>query len=82
MDLFDFGTCFFSHVPIKALTKLLLNCTRSACAATQLGRITGTRATGAGGYPRLAQRSSGIGEKLTEWFYYGGKYYDSAIQLL
>jgi Fungal specific transcription factor domain len=82
MDLFDFGTYFSSHVPIKALTEPLLKCAACACAAKQLGRITGIRDTGAGGHPRLAQPSSGIGEKSIDWYYCGAKYYDRAIQLL
>jgi hypothetical protein len=79
MDLFDFGTHFSSHVPIKALTNPLLKCAACACAAKQLGRITGT---GAGGHPGQAQAGSRISEKRIDWYYCAAKYYDRAIQLL
>ncbi len=82
MDLFDSGTYFSSHVPIKALAHPLIKCAACACAAKQLGRMSDTRDTAAGGHHVEAELGSRLSAGRIDWYYCGAKYYDKAIQLL
>lgn len=82
MDLFDLGTYFSSHVPIKALTHPLLKYAACACAAKQLGRINRIRETATSDHSVGAENRSSFCEGSIDWCYYGAKYYDMTIQLL
>ncbi|KAL2825311.1 hypothetical protein BDW59DRAFT_146394 [Aspergillus cavernicola] len=82
MDLYDLGTYFALHVPVKALRNPLLKYAACAHAAKQLGHA-GTVKPPVGGvrlsqaFP-VAQNDS----KAIDWCWKGAKYYEKAIQLL
>jgi Fungal specific transcription factor domain len=82
MDLFDLGTYFSSHVPVKALNHPLLKFAACACSAKQLGRTKEARGTASGRQPLQAQLNSIFSEGNTDWYYCGAEFYDRAIQLL
>jgi hypothetical protein len=82
MDLFDLGTYFASYVPVKALTNPLLKNAACAYAAKQLGRAKGVKAVSGGVCSVQASMELWPESENVDWFYYGAKYYDKAIQLL
>lgn len=82
MDLFDLGTYFASHVPIRALKNPLLKYAACAYAAKQLGRVRGVKAVMGGAASSQARMEVWPGSESIDWYHYGAKYYDKAIQLL
>ncbi|KAL3469974.1 hypothetical protein BJX99DRAFT_240343 [Aspergillus californicus] len=82
MDLYDLGTYFASHVPMKALRNPLLKYAACAHAAKQLGHVKtdnppvgGVRLSQA--FPKAQKDATAI-----DWCWKGAKYYEKAIQLL
>ncbi|KAK2800450.1 hypothetical protein FQN50_008124 [Emmonsiellopsis sp. PD_5] len=82
MDLFDLGTYFASYVPVKAITNPLLKYAACAYAAKQLGRVKGAKAVMGGVCSRQAKMEVWPDAEKVDWYYYGAKYYEKAIQLL
>ena len=82
MDLFDLGTYFSSHVPVKALSNPLLRFSACALAAKQLGRVNGVKAIIGGVVSMQARMENWHGAGNVDWYYHAAKYYDKAIQLL
>lgn len=82
MDLFDLGTYFASYVPVKALSNPLLKYSACAYAAKQLGRVKGAKGSFGGVFSRQASMEIWPDAENVDWYYYGAKYYDKAIQLL
>ncbi|EAW11944.1 uncharacterized protein ACLA_007030 [Aspergillus clavatus NRRL 1] len=82
MDLFDLGTYFASHVPIKALTNPLLKYAACAYSAKQLGRVKGAKAPFGGVSAKQAFTETWPSGRNVDWSWYGAKYYEKAIQLL
>lgn len=82
MDLFDLGTYFSSYVPVKAITNPLLKYAACAYAAKQLGRVKGNKAIFGGVCKRQASMELWPDARNIDWYYYGAKYYEKAIQLL
>lgn len=82
MDLFDLGTYFATYVPVKALTNPLLKYAACAYAAKQLGRVKGAKAIVGGVCSSQAYMETWHDSEKVDWYYYGAKYYDKAIQLL
>jgi Fungal specific transcription factor domain len=82
MDLFDSGIYFSSHVPIKALTHPLLKYAACACAAKQLGRITGRGSSANEGQLLRTGVPSTFGSGGIDWYFCGARYYEQAIQIL
>ncbi len=82
MDLFDLGTYFASHVPVKALTNPLLKHAACGYAAKQLGQVNGKKATVGGACSRQASMELWAATDQVDWFWIGAKHYDKAISLL
>lgn len=82
MDLFDLGTYFASYVPIRALTNPLLKYAACAFSAKQLGRVKGAKAPVGGVTSKQSAMESWPDMQKVDWYWYGAKYYDKAIQLL
>ncbi|KAK2871887.1 hypothetical protein FQN49_002724 [Arthroderma sp. PD_2] len=82
MDLFDLDQYFGSYVPVKALTNSLLKCAACAYAAKQLGRVSGVKAVVGGVCKNQARMELWPDADRVDWYYYGAKYYEKAIQLL
>ncbi|KAI9372931.1 hypothetical protein BJX61DRAFT_505132 [Aspergillus egyptiacus] len=82
MDLFDLGTYFASHVPVKALRNPLLKYATCAHAAKQLGHAQVAKRPVGG--VRLSQVFPGAQKDSpsVDWRWKGAKYYEKAIQLL
>lgn len=81
MDLFDLGTYFASHVPVRAMSNPLLKYAACAYAAKQLGRVQGAKAMMGGVSSRQATMEIWP-EKDNDFPWLGAKYYEKAIQLL
>lgn len=82
MDLFDLGTYFASYVPIRALTNPLLKYAACAFSAKQLARVKGAKAPVGGVTSKQSAMESWPDMQKENWYWYGAKYYDKAIQLL
>ena len=82
MDLFDLGTYFASYVPVRALTNPLLKYAICAYAAKHLGRVKGAKAAVGGVCAKKAAMEVWPDKEKVDWYWYGAKYYDKAIQLL
>jgi hypothetical protein len=82
MDLFDLETYFVSYVPVKALSNPLLKYAACAYAAKQLGRVKGTKAIVGGVCSKQASMEVWPDAEKVDWYWYGAKYYEKAIQLL
>lgn len=82
MDLFDLGTYFATYVPVKALSNPLLKYAACAYAAKQLGRVKGSKAVVGGVCASQASMELWPDAERVDWYYYGAKYYEKAIQLL
>lgn len=82
MDLFDLGTYFASYVPVKAISNPLLKYAACAYAAKQLGRVKGAKAPVGGVCGTQASMELWQDAERVDWYYYGAKYYEKAIQLL
>lgn len=82
MDLFDLGTYFASYVPVKALINPLLKYAACAFSAKQLGRVKGAKAPVGGVCSKQSAMESWPDMQKVDWYWYGAKYYDKAIQLL
>ncbi|KAL3462336.1 hypothetical protein BJX64DRAFT_288459 [Aspergillus heterothallicus] len=82
MDLYDLGTYFASHVPVKALRNPLLKYAACAHAAKQLGHVKVDKPPVRG--VRLSQAFPGVqaDSKNIDWCWKGAKYYEKAIQIL
>ncbi|KAJ5655706.1 transcriptional regulator family: Fungal Specific TF [Penicillium longicatenatum] len=81
MDMFDLGTYFASHVPVRALSNPLLKYAACAYAAKQLGRVKGAKAKMGGVCSRQAAMELWP-DKHNDLTWVGAKYYEKAIQLL
>nr|KMM70155.1 hypothetical protein CPAG_06468 [Coccidioides posadasii RMSCC 3488] len=82
MDLFDLGSYFASHVPIKAVSNPLLKYAACAYAAKQLGRVKGAKGNVGGVCSRQASMEIWPDADRVDWYFHGAKYYEKAIQLL
>ncbi|KAI9766473.1 MAG: hypothetical protein M1835_007182 [Candelina submexicana] len=82
MDLFDLGTYFASHVPIRALSYPLLKYAACAYAAKQLGQVKGEKAIIGGICSEQANMEQFSDATKVDWNYKGAKYYEKAILLL
>ncbi|THD00363.1 hypothetical protein EYZ11_000090 [Aspergillus tanneri] len=78
MDLFDLGTYFASHIPVRALTNPLLKYAACAYSAKQLGRAKNGNPPAGG----VSLTQALMDTKAVDWCWYGAKYYEKAIQLL
>lgn len=76
------GTYFASYVPVRALKNPLLKYAACAYAAKQLGRVRGVKAVMGGVVSSQAQMEIWPEAEKIDWYHYGAKYYDKAIQLL
>lgn len=82
MDLFDLGKYFGAHVPVKAVSNLLLKHAACAYAAKQLGRVRGRKATVGGASARQASMELWVQADQEDWALLAAKHYDKAISLL
>ncbi|KAI9707378.1 MAG: hypothetical protein M1836_000339 [Candelina mexicana] len=82
MDLFDLGTYFASHVPIRALSYPLLKYAACAYAAKQLGQVKGNKAIIGGICSEQANMEQFSDATQVDWNYKGAKYYEKAILVL
>ncbi|KAL9610979.1 MAG: hypothetical protein Q9167_004356 [Letrouitia subvulpina] len=82
MDLFDLGKYFGAHVPVKAVSNLLLKHAACAYAAKQLGRVGGKKATVGGASARQASMELWVQADQEDWAFLAAKHYDKAISLL
>ncbi|KAF3484046.1 uncharacterized protein GIQ15_03370 [Arthroderma uncinatum] len=73
---------FGSQVPVEALTNSLLRYAACAYAAKQLGRVNGNKAVVGGVCQKQARMELWPDANRVDWYYYGAKYYERAIQLL
>lgn len=83
MDLYDLGTFFASCVPVRALSNPLLKHAACAYAAKQLGRVRGAKCiVGGVASTRATMESWPTAPANVDYYWYGAKHYDKAIQLL
>lgn len=80
--MFDIEHYFSSQVPVKALSNPLLKYAACAYAAKQIGRVNGTNVITGGSCLRQAVKRIWPNTERVDWYYYGTKYYEKAIQLL
>lgn len=82
MDLFDLGKYFGAHIPVKAVSNLLLKHAACAYAAKQLGRVGGGKATVGGASARQASMELWVQADQEDWALLAAKHYDKTISLL
>jgi hypothetical protein len=82
MDLFDLGTYFASHVPVKARGNPLLKYAAVACAVKALARVQGRKPAMGGSVMCQAGIEQYPNAPLVDWKHKTAVYYDTAVSLL